>query len=1115
MRLLVLITLVSSAIYGQNITGSILGQVADPSGSAIPSAAVTARNMDTGSVAQTTTDASGSYSLPNLLAGDYEITVRQQGFQTLTVRGLQLLSAQTLRQDLKLEVGAVQQSVEVAGQASLIRTDSQTIGSSLGSRQVADLPLAGRSIDSLLAMAPGVETSGANPRISGSSYWGGANFTLNGISVNDSANSRASGTSGVSNFGEANLPAPDSLQEFKIESGNQSAEYRNVASVMMVIKQGTNKFHGLAYEFLQNTDLNANTLLLNATRQPRAPSHLNQFGGDFGGPIRKNRLFVYGAYRGIRNLFPRTVSLSLPSMAMRNGDFSASTTQLYNPFTGAPFPGNQIPSSLIAPQAKTLLPYLPTPTNLSSAALPNSSPNYIAPVPNNAGINGVDYRVDGQISAADSVNGVFHWSRGAPWILASGNTPANYGNSADDGYSDYAISATETHIFSPSAINEFRAAWVVHAPNHNGQNSSFNPASLFPQLPILDNGGLPIMTMTGYTGMFTDYGKGYPYPEYDIEIVDNFTKVHGRHTFKFGVDETGYKNYTRQGGQALTGVTLTPLGGFTFNGQWTANKGWPGQPGSQGNAFADFLLGLPATTNFAGPLTDFQLAGRDWEFYGQDTFQVTPKLTLTYGLRYVYQTPWIVRDDRATYLDLKNNKLAIPQDSATLTPPPLAVPSLLSAYPYETTQQAGWPKSYLIPDKNNFAPRFGFAYRPFAGSKTVVRGGWGIYYDFIRSNAGAYANEFDPPWRTGSTWSSALPGKPTAPFLPDLTFQNPFPSSVQSGPASNPLLYMIERDNVNPVTQQWNLTVEQQIGNQWMARASYVGAQTRHIFFTREDINRPNVQQPNVPLQAQRPYQPWGEIDDTKTSARAFFNQLQLELNKRFSSGFLVQAEYSFTGSRDNASTTGGAQNPNNEMADYGNTDSVPRHVLVFNYLYDLPVGRGRKFDLPNKFVDSILGGWSVSGITAYRTGAPFSVNFTVPSSIVGWWGGRADAVAGGQIYAGQSSSHNVISGVPWFNPAAFAAPQPWQWGNAERNSVFGPGSWNWDIGVQKHIAITEQHRLQIRADFLDAFNHFNLAAPSATIADTRDGGLPSATAGKIFGGSGNRIVQLGLKYAF
>jgi hypothetical protein len=165
--------------------------------------------------------------------------------------------------------------------------------------------------------------------------------------------------------------------------------------------------------------------------------------------------------------------------------------------------------------------------------------------------------------------------------------------------------------------------------------------------------------------------------------------------------------------------------------------------------------------------------------------------------------------------------------------------------------------------------------------------------------------------------------------------------------------------------------------------------------------------------------------------------------------------------------------------------------------------------------LDRVIGGWSVSGISSYRTGAPFSVNFTVPASVIGWWGGRADAVQGGSIYAGQSTSHDVIKGVQWFNTGAFAPPQPWQWGNAERNSVYGPGSWNWDIGVQKLIAITEQHRLQVRADFLDAFNHFNLGTPSSTIADTRDGGSPNASAGKIFTGSGNRIVQLGLKYVF
>ncbi|HYL35072.1 MAG TPA: TonB-dependent receptor, partial [Bryobacteraceae bacterium] len=1093
-----------SELYGQNITGSIVGQVADPSGSAIPGAEVTARSTETGVAAQTTTDTYGSYSIPNLLASTYEISVRKDGFQTYTVRGIELLSAQTLRQDIKMQVGAVQQTVEVVGQALLIRTDSQTIGNSVGSRQVADLPLAGRSIDSLMALAPGMVTSGTNPRISGSSYWGGTNFSLNGVAVNDSANSRAQGTSGVSNFVGANFPAPDSLQEFKIESGDQNAEYRNVASVLMVTKQGTNAFHGLAYEFLQNTSLNANTLLLNATGQPRAPSHLNQFGADLGGPLLRNRLFFYGAYRGIRNVFPGTTNLSFPSMAMRNGDFSAlctassngicgKGTQLYNPFTGAPFPNNQIPANLITKQATSLLGFLPAPSNLSSPGLPNGSPNYIAPVPNNAGINGVDYRMDGQISSADSINGVFHWSRGSPWFLAAGGYPANYGNNEDNGYTNYTISATETHIFSPTAINEFRAAWVVLSNHHNGQNTDFNPASLFPQLPIRDNGGLPTMTMTGYTGMFSDAGKGYPFPKYDIEISDNFTKVHGRHTFKFGVDETGYKNYTRQGGEALTGTTVIPLGSFNFTGQWTGNKGWPGQPNSQGNAFADFLLGLPSATNFAGPQTDYQVTTRNWEFYGQDTFQVTSKLTLNYGVRYVYEAPWAVRDYRASYLDLKNNKLAIPADSNTIPNSPLAIPSLLAAYPFETTQQAGWPKSYSIPDKNNFGPRFGFAYRPFSGSKTVIRGGWGVYYDFYRSNASNYIDIFNPPWRTGSTWSSALPGKPTAPFLPDLTFDNPFPSAAQSRAPSNPLIYMTGRNNVNPVTQQWNFTVEQQLGNNWMVRGSYIGAQTHHALYTREDINRPNVQVPNVPLQAQRPYQPWGEIDNTYTGAKVNFNQLQLEVNKRLSSGLLVQAEYSYTRSLDNVPVVGGAQNPNNNNGDYGNSDSVPLQVLAVNYVYDIPVGNGRTFHLPNKALDAVAGGWSVSGITAYRTGAPLSVSFTVPSNIIGWWGGRPDAVAGGSIYAGQSSSHEVINGVQWFNPDAFIAPQPWQWGNAQRNDVFGPGSWNWDIGVQKSFAITERHRVQLRSDFLDAFNHFNLGSPSSTIADTRDGGLPNA----------------------
>src|SRR5581483_10832049 len=751
---------IGSLAHAQNITGSIVGTVLDSSGSALPGVIITVRNQGTGISSEAIVDQSGTYSVPNLFAGRYEVEAKKQGFQTVAFKDIQLLASQTVRQDFTLNLGTMQQTVAVVGQAPVIRTDTQTIGSSIVTAQLANLPLATRSIDGLIALAPGVETSGSNPRISGSNYWGGNNYNLNGVSVNDVGNGGSAYTSGASNLALANMPAPDSLQEFKIDSGNQNPEYRDVATVTMVTKQGGNAFHGLAYEYLENKALNANQFLLNATGQRRPDYKLNQFGADFGGAFVKNKVFFYGAYRGVRQRSAKTVNLTLPSLAMRNGDFSAlcpsfsnglctNGTQLYNPSTGNLSQNNLIPSDLITPQATTLLAYLPAPTNLASPALPNGSPNYTTAAYDHFGINGVDYRMDGQLSAKDSVYGVFHWSKGSPWYLASASYPPNYGSNPDYGYTDFAISATETHIFSPTAINELRAAWVVHASVRTGQNTDFQPWSLFPQLPVSDNGGLPTMTMTGYNGMFYDYGKGYPFPEYDIEVIDNFTKVIGRHTLKFGADETGYKNYIKQGGPALSASLGNPLGTLSFTGAWTGNKGWPNQPSSQGNAFADFLLGTASSSNFAGPLTEIVTYSRDWEFYAQDTFQVTPRLTLNYGVRYMYQQPWRVRDNRVSFLDLRTSRMALPENSDTVTTPPLAVASLMSAYPYETTKQAGWPTSYYIGDKNNFGPRFGFAYRPFAGNKTVIRGGWGVYYNFIPGFIGAHENIFNPPWRTG------------------------------------------------------------------------------------------------------------------------------------------------------------------------------------------------------------------------------------------------------------------------------------------------------------------------------------------------------------------------------
>jgi hypothetical protein len=1114
------------AAYAQNITGSIVGTIVDASGSAVPAATLTVRNQDTNQTVEATADASGTYSVPSLFAGRYQIEVQKQGFQTTISRDVQLLAAQTVRQDLTLQVGQMQQTVSVTSQAPLIRTDSHTIGSSLGLDQLANLPLATRAIDALILLAPGVSTGGNNPRISGSNYWGGNNYTLNGVSVNDVGNGGSAYTSGASNLGLANMPAPDSLQEFKIESGNQNAEYRDVATIAMVTKQGTNAFHGLAYEYIENKSLNANQFLLNANNQRRPDYKLNQFGADLGGAFIKNKVFFYGAYRGVRQRSAKTVNLIMPGMAMRNGDFSAlcttfsagvcvTGTQLYNPFTGQPFPNNQIPSNLITSQAKTLLQFLPPLTNPSSPGLPNGSPNFTTANYDKFGINGVDYRMDGQLTAKDSVYGVFHFSKGSPWFLASASYPSAYGSNPDYGYTDYAISATHTHIFNPTTINELRGAWVVHASVRTGQNTDFKPWSLFPQLPVSDNGGLPTMSVSGYNGMFYDYGKGYAFPEFDVEIIDNFTKIKGKHTIKFGGDETGYKNYIKQGGPALSASLGNPLGSLAFNGAWTGNRGWPGQPSSAGNAFADFLLGTASSSNFAGPLTEIVTYSRNWEFYVQDTWQATPRLTLNYGIRYMYQQPWRIRDDRVSYLDLKTSRMALPQDSDSVTTPPLAVPSLMSAYPYTTTKAAGWPKSYYIGDKNNFGPRFGFAYRPFSGNRTVVRGAWGVYYNFVPGFIGAHENIFNPPWRTGASFSSQLPGRPTAPYLPDLTFSNPFPVTAQAGPAANPLVYMADRNLLNTVMQQWNFTLEHQLRENWALRGSYVGAQTHHALYYAGDINKPNIQQPNVPLQAQRPYQPWSQINRTHTDGKMNFSQLQFELNKRMSHGLLVQVHYSFTRSLDNVPLVGGVQNPYDQNADYGNTDQTPRHILTVNYLYEIPVGKGKTVNLRNRVLDGIAGGWSLSGITRAQTGTPFSLGFSVPSTIIGWWGGRPDTVAGADFYAGQQSGHDIVKGVQWFNPNAFAPPQPWKYGNAARNMLYGPGLWNFDIGIQKTFRITERHRLQLRGDGLNAFNHFNLGNPNATIADVRDGGVPNPNAGKILGGSGSRIIQVGLKYIF
>ncbi|MGH9664503.1 MAG: hypothetical protein ACRD9L_08790, partial [Bryobacteraceae bacterium] len=444
----------------------------------------------------------------------------------------------------------------------------------------------------------------------------------------------------------------------------------------------------------------------------------------------------------------------------------------------------------------------------------------------------------------------------------------------------------------------------------------------------------------------------------------------------------------------------------------------------------------------------------DWEFYAQDTWQVTPKLTVYYGLRYMYETPWNWQDGYSTYWDPGTNRLALPQNSDTPTMPSIgANPALFQAYNFTTTKALGIPTNYMIGDKNNWGPRVGFAYRPFSNSSTVFRAGYGVYYNFNPAFAGSRDDVLSPPWVgglggfTGANYTSQIPGKPATTFLPDITFSDPFPAKLQtvSGASPNPSLYSMQRDFKNAVVQQWNGTLEHQFSANWAARISYAGSQTHHLQWFFGDLNVPAKQIPNVPIQAQRPYQPWSTIYATRSGGVQNMNQLQLEATKRFSNGFTFQAEYAWTRSLDNVDYSYGPMNPNYPGLDYGNSSGIRRHSLVFNYVYELPFGRGKKYlSGIGRAADAVVGGWQVSGITSYMTGAPFSVGFQVPSSYSSsWWvplgaTNRAGLVAGSSLYA-KGSGHDIVSGVPWFKTAAFAAPQPWNWGNSSRNLLFAP----------------------------------------------------------------------------
>jgi hypothetical protein len=1066
----------SHSVAAQTTTAGLVGTVTDSSGAVLPGATVRITNADTNATSVVHTTDTGAFVAPGLPPGTYTLVAEMDGFKQQALEDVRLLANRTTRVEVVLSPGAVTEVVDVRAGPPVVNSESATIGNTLESRTITALPLNGRTIDRLIRISAGVTSdSASNPRIAGSAYWGGIQFNVDGVGYNDTGNG---GAAYSFRNGAATLPSIDTVAEFKIDSNSQKAEFEGSASVTVVTKSGTNDVHGSAYLFNRTKALAAKNFF--ATALPRPPFERNEFGVTAGGPVRRDRTFFFGSYEGLRERFPRVNTLSVATAAMRAGDFSGLPT-IVDPLTGVPFPGNRLPAGRIDPRARALLDFVPLPTR-DGVGPAGTLNNYQATIENVSDINRFGARLDQRLGARDTLWGSFNYSKGSPYFIAQ-NFPEGYGSWSDGGYKTRNVNITHTRTFSPRAVNEARYGWFGHTSVRFGMNTDFDPRSIFPGLyGPLDVGGLPNVNISSHVAV-GDYGGFRGGGQFTHQFIDNFTYVAGHHTLKAGVDIAhSTADSPPQTFGMLSGLAQNAgLGRFDFDGRYTSS-GAAAQPA---HAFADFLLGYPTFAYRSTPSPGLVFRQMRYSAYAQDDWQLSPRLTLNLGVRYMVQKPWDERDGNLANFDFASGRLVIPGGGL----PPQAQARLVEAYPIVTSTAAGVTGA-IETDWNNLGPRVGVAFRPFANGKTVLRGGVGLFYNTLPLYIGFRQLGFsNPPFLLAETFEAS------AGRVPSLTLADPFPGQGVLSP--NPAVNAVQTDIQNGRSLQWNVTLEREIVRQFGARISYVGNRTTFLPWFNNSVNVPREQAPGA-IQPRRPYQPWSNILVLSSDGRSELHQLQLEATKRYSGGLAFQVEYSWTRSLDNAPIVGGPENPYDPDADWGNSDQVRRHVFTLAYTYGLPFGPGRRFGGSlSGLLGTIVGGWELGGITYVRSGIPFSVTFL--STTPGWSSGRADLVGDPTLPRGERS----IDG--WFDPSAFAVPAPFTYGNSPRNVLFGPGDIVIDMSLMKNTAINDDVTVQFRAEFFNLLNHTNFGNPAANIS-------VASTVGRIFGAGDPRQVQFGLK---
>ena len=1039
---------------------TLIGRVTDPSGAVLPKVTVTAVNSATDVSSVAATNEEGYYVIPYLPIGRYAVTAEAAGFTAERRTDLLLQVGQTVRVDFELKLGEVGTKIEVQASLPVVQTETSSVGAVVDSRQILGVPLNGRGLFALLALAPGVQRAGSNASIGGAPGNMVTNFTVDGTTNNDVISARL----------ESAHPSLDTVAEFEVLNVNAPAEFgRGGAQIRLVTRSGTNEFHGSLYEYNRNRHFAAR----NFFALTRPPYNRNEFGGSLGGPLwvprvysGKNRTFFFFSYEGMRARSPRTNTMAVPTAAQRGGDFSG-LGPIRDPFTQQPFPSGRVPADRLSPVAKALLEYYPLP-NLSGTGPAGTGFNYSTTLSSKPVLDNWSLRIDHVFDSKNRIFGRYFAYTNGPDFVAGPNWE-KFGNGYS-GVSQRNASLSYTCVMSGRLINEFRFGYVFSDNFRNTGNPDLDLSHLIPGLPPITRGagGVPSMDITGLTALTENSGtySGGFFRQWSHQYIDNLTFVSGRHILKTGFD----MNFSK----AYDGLAIRPYprGNFVFRGTFTAN------------AVADFLLGWPLTAQRSSPYFGSTQPGASvLGYYVQTDSKITPKLTLNIGVRYELNTRWDERDKQFANFDLKTGKIVVPTMDGQIARG--AIPRLVETLPIITAEQAGFPSKLIRGDHNNIAPRFGFAYR--LTPKTVLRGGYGIYFGTL-FGAQVLAASKNPPFVLTEVVESASGA------VPSLSFTQAFPRPG-SIPA-NPSFTAFDPDLKNTYTQQWNLTIERQLPADTGLRVTYLGNQILNTWRA-YDINQQREFGPG-PIQPRRPYQPFSTILYYDSGGKQIAHSLQVGALKRFSHGLLYQVEYQWVRVI-GEDLFGGPQDIRNFRADRADITGMARHAFRANYLYDLPFGSGRRWLAgAGPVLGRILGGWQIGGITSVLSGLPFSVLYT--SRILGSPSGRADVVGDPRV------PNPTIEG--WFNPAAFAVPAAFTFGNSGKNILGGPGSVTFDVALYKNIPLTERFNLQFRSESFNLMNKANFGLPANNIS------VPAAV-GRITSAADARIIQFGLRLVF